>query len=80
MDNGDAEVGSEEDSFFEMLSRFQGRRIDDQRCCSSVLDSGALREIPAEDEDKENICTQGIAFSDVDEVVHATIIQCLGHF
>lgn len=56
MEDVDAEGGSEEDSFFEMLSRFQGRRIDDQRCCSSVLEGAGVQ---TEEEDKENVCVQG---------------------
>ena len=31
--SSDVDTESDQDSFFEMLSRYQGRRIDDQRCC-----------------------------------------------
>jgi len=41
--------GYDEDQFFELLSRFQSRRIDDQRCCSSVLGVAGDTQ-----EDKEN--------------------------
>lgn len=33
----------DEDSFFDLLSRFQSRRIDDQRCSSRLLENGPHR-------------------------------------
>lgn len=30
-----------DDGFFDLLTKFQSRRIDDQRCCSSVLEFGS---------------------------------------
>jgi len=42
-----AETELDQDSFFEMLSRYQGRRIDDQRC---LLNAAASQQ-----HNKENI-------------------------
>ncbi|XP_025112167.1 G-protein-signaling modulator 2-like isoform X2 [Pomacea canaliculata] len=43
IDNGEIKNGSgddmDEDSFFELLTRFQSRRIDDQRCSFRLLES-----------------------------------------
>lgn len=46
-----------DDSFLDLLSKFQSRRIDDQRCCSSVLELGSRTSSTLETEseaDKEN--------------------------
>jgi len=48
--SSDAEAQLDQDSFFEMLSRYQGRRIDDQRCLLSTA---------SEQYDKENIDLHG---------------------
>ncbi|ESN98739.1 hypothetical protein HELRODRAFT_185030 [Helobdella robusta] len=56
-------MDSEEENFFDLLSRFQSRRIDDQRCSSSVLagtrlvaSSNSKHSLSSEyeDDDKEN--------------------------
>jgi len=44
--SSDVETELDQDSFFEMLSRYQGRRIDDQRC---------LLNAAGEQQNKENI-------------------------
>ena len=47
----DIESELDQDSFFDMLSRYQGRRIDDQRC---MLHRAVERNSPVTD-NKENI-------------------------
>ena len=56
-------IDSEEENFFDLLSKFQSRRIDDQRCSSSVLGgtrlvntSNSKQSLSSEyeDDDKEN--------------------------
>lgn len=51
-----------DDGFFDLLTKFQSRRIDDQRCCSSVLEFGSRdSNVNVECEgDKENNGFQGI--------------------
>jgi G-protein signaling modulator 2 len=65
----------DEDGFFEMLSRFQGRRIDDQRCCLSAI--GGDRVVASSHaENKENDISQANA-RHVDEEDFLDMIACI---
>jgi len=46
-------LSPEDDGFFELLSKFQGRRIDEQRC-SLKVPGGEKNGVTAKLENKEN--------------------------
>uniref|UniRef100_A0A1I7XKU2 Uncharacterized protein n=1 Tax=Heterorhabditis bacteriophora TaxID=37862 RepID=A0A1I7XKU2_HETBA len=45
-DCGETQCGSSQDDFFEMLSRMQSKRLDEQRCDPSILSDVTNRKGP----------------------------------